>query len=117
MKISQEVENRIKRLSEDGLYDREIAKLVGISAHRVSYCRKKLGILRPRGAQYHTLYTMYDGKTSEYLFEGTVAECANFAGVQESTIRQYRSRFLAGQKPKYEIHSEDFGRPIMRVAK
>lgn len=116
MKMSQEVENRIKRLSENGLYDREIAKRVGISARRVSYWRKKLGIIRPKGAQYHTLYTMYDGKTSEYLFEGTVAECANFAGIQEATIRQYRSRFLAGQKPKYEIHSEDLGRPIGRIA-
>lgn len=116
MKISEEVKSRIKRFSEKGLYDWEIAKQVGISVQRVSYCRKKLGIVRTRGAKYHTLYTMYDGKTNEYLFEGTVAECANFAGVQESTIREYRSRFLAGQHPKYEIHSEDFGRPIGRVA-
>ena len=47
----------------------------------------------------------------QYLFEGSVKECANFLEIQEHTVREYLSRFRAGKKTPVEIYAE----PVRRM--
>ena len=63
-----------------------------------------------RGQTYHTLYTLYD-QDGQYLFEGSVKECANLLEIQEHTVREYLSRFRAGRKTPVEIYAE----PVRRM--
>lgn len=101
---------RLLEMARDGCTDREIAKAVGAATSTVSYYRKKAGIDRTRGQAYHTLYALYD-RDGQYLFEGSVKECANFLKIQEHTVREYLSRFRAGKKTPVEIYAE----PVRRM--
>lgn len=101
---------RLLEMARDGCTDRDIAKSVGVALSTVSYYRKKAGIDRSRGQAYHTLYALYD-RDGQYLFEGSVKECANFLEIQEHTVREYLSRFRAGKKTPVEIYAE----PVRRM--
>lgn len=101
---------RLLEMTRDGCTDRDIAKSVGVALSTVSYYRKKAGIDRSRGQAYHTLYALYD-RDGQYLFEGSVKECANFLEIQEHTVREYLSRFRAGKKTPVEIYAE----PVRRM--
>ena len=96
-------------MARDGCTDREIAKAVGAAPSTVSYYREKAGIDKTRGQTYRTLYALYD-RDGQYLFEGSVKECANFLEIQENTVREYLSRFRAGKKTPVEIYAEPFRR-------
>ena len=101
---------RVVEMAQSGCTDREIGKAVGAAPSTVSYYRKKAGIERDRGQTYRTLYTLYD-RDGQYLFEGSVKECANFLEIQEHTVREYLSRFRAGKKTPVEIYAE----PVRRM--
>jgi DNA-binding CsgD family transcriptional regulator len=101
---------RVVEMARSGCTDREIGKAVGAAPSTISYHRKKAGIERDRGQTYRTLYALYD-RDGQYLFEGSVKECANFLEIQEHTVREYLSRFRAGKKTPVEIYAE----PVRRM--
>lgn len=101
---------RLLEMARDGCTDREIGKAVGVAPSTVSYYRKKAGIDRTRGQACRTLYALYD-RDGQYLFEGSVKECANFLEIQVHTVREYLSRFRAGKKTPVEIYAE----PVRRM--
>ena len=98
---------KIIELAKAGMIDKDIAEETGVPTHSVTYHRQCAGFKRKKGMPYHTLYTIYDGKTGAYLYEGTVDQCARFLGVREATIREYRARYAHGIKTRYEVHSTE----------
>lgn len=94
---------RIRSMSGEGYYDREIAEELGERRGSISYYRGKIGVTKRRGAKKRTQYTLYD-RCGNYLFEGTIDRCASFLEVQEHTVREYLSRFRAGMRTPVEIH-------------
>lgn len=101
------------RLANDGMYDKDIAKQLGIPKQTVSHHRVKAGIHR-RGRALHTIYQIY-GKDGQYLFEGNVQECSRFLGIKEKTIYGYLSKFRAGRRTPVEIHAEESAIPMRRT--
>lgn len=112
--LTTKTHKELLRMAREGMYDKDIARKLGLSVQVVSYHRVQAGIRRGRGKPFHTVYQMYD-KAGNYLFEGSVQQCAEFLGVQENTIRQYISRFRAGKRTPVEIYAEDVKRPIRRT--
>lgn len=98
---------KIIELAKTGMLDKDIAEKTGVTKSSVTYHRQCAGFKRKKGMPYHTLYTIYDGKTGAYLYEGTVDQCARFLGVREATIREYRARYAHGIKTRYEVHSTE----------
>ena len=112
--MTDETLSRLLQLARNGLYDREIARRLGVKPGTCFYHRKKNGLMRRRGQPHHTLYTIY-GKDGQYLFEGNIKECATFLGVQETSVRECMSRFRAGMRTPVEIHAEDMKRSVERM--
>lgn len=93
--------NQIKELHSAGYVDREIAEELGISQTNVHYWRSKLGLEPNRTNRW---YAIYDRKTSDFIFEGRLAECCEFLGLTLCAFRRRYSRFKTGAAGKYEIY-------------
>lgn len=72
----------VERMNRLGLNDHIIAEALDLPQNTVWYCRNNLGLPVNKG-QRRPRYTVYDGKTGQYLFEGTSRECADWMGIQQ----------------------------------
>lgn len=112
--LTTKTHQELLRMAREGMYDKDIARKMGLSVQIVSYHRVQAGIRRGRGCAFHTVYQLYD-RAGNYLFEGNVQQCAEFLGVHEDTIRQYISRFRSGKRTPVEIHAEESAAPMRRT--
>lgn len=96
----------IKRLSCDGWCDAEIARRMGINQGVVRIWRTKAGLPYGRKGMHHKkkVYAVYDGKTSEFLTEGTIEEVARFLGKTMQGIYCCICRCKSGKSKKYEFY-------------
>lgn len=96
----------LKRLNEEeNLCDAEIARRLGIRSSVVWKWRNELGLpLGKSGKQCKKHYAFYDRKTTQFLCEGTLEECANILGLAMSGMHSILTRVRKGENKKYEIH-------------
>ena len=94
---------QIEELARDGWCDAEIGRRLGIDTTTARRWRVRLGIANgKKGRKYPAKrYTVYDGKSSCYLFEGTGKEIADFLGLSRKTIYSYIHLALLGKVKKY----------------
>lgn len=92
---------RLRKLSEQGLCDWQIAEQIGCSESSVTYWRYKLGLPSSYG---RLIYTVYDSKTTQFIVEGSMEKCAEYLGVARDTIMNYRWRTEHGKPCKYEVY-------------
>lgn len=90
----------------EGYVDRQIADEIGIKECKVRYWRTKLGLAPNRT---NKRFTVYDRKTSEFVFEGTLLAVCDYLGISCVAFRSRRRRFNAGAKGKYEIYEVEEG--------
>lgn len=97
-------------LVQEGWCDAEIGRRLGVDTSTARRWRVREGLpVGKKGRVSHPrIYTVYDRKTSRYLFEGTGREIADFLGLSRKTIYSYINRTLSGQTYKYEF-CEVFG--------
>lgn len=98
---------KIKRLAqEEGLCDAEIARQLGINHQSVRRWRIELGI--PKGSIGKRIskkrYTFYDRKTTQFMCEGTLEECAAVLGLSMSGMHSIVCRARQGTYKKYEVY-------------
>ena len=98
---------KIKQLAqEDGLCDAEIARRLGISHPSVHNWRTKLGI--PKGNIGKRIpkkrYAFYNRKTTQFVCEGTLEECAAVLGLSMSGMHSIVCRARQGTYKKYEVY-------------
>ena len=93
----------LRRMNQAGLNDHIIAETLGIPQTTVWYNRNKLGLPVVKRKR-HKRYTVYNGKTSEYLIEGTAKECADWLGLTREGFNSAFGLFRKGQYKKYEIY-------------
>lgn len=98
----------ICRLAREGYCDAEIGRRVGEDHAKVRYWRIKAGIPAGERNRGHfpsvKIYTFYNRRTSEYLCEGTVNQCAAALGLSPRTVYSVISRVRNGIQTKYEVH-------------
>lgn len=96
---------RIKELNEAGMNDVMISERLGISYTTVSYWRiHKLGLPRTGVYRSKKRYIVYDGKTTQFIVEGTTKECADALHLTPATFRTAKTNFEKGIYRKYEIY-------------
>ena len=93
----------IERMNKAGMNDAWISEELGMDKCTVGYWRKKLG-LTVVGNIRSKRYTVYDGKTTQFIIEGTSRECAAKLGIEIQSFRRNKMRFNRGQYKKYEIY-------------
>lgn len=94
----------IERMNKAGMNDSWIADQLGIDQTCASYWRNKLGLPvvgKNRGAK---IYTVYDGKTSQFICEGRADECAKWLGIKVKYFYYIAWMFEKGKYKKYEIY-------------
>lgn len=98
--------SEIKRLACDGWCDAEIARRLGIRAAVARKWRAKSGLPRgKKGMLYkRKVYSVYNGKTSQFLFEGHTDEIAQFLGLSTKSIYCCICRCKSGKNKKYEFY-------------
>ena len=97
--------SEIARLNAEGLNDEEIADVLGMKRCTVHYWRSiKLGL--PNTGHYRTAkrFTVYDGKTTQFLVEGTIKEICAALGMAYITFQHAKTAFERGRYYKYEIY-------------
>lgn len=95
----------VRRMNRAGMNDSAIADVLGLPQNTVWYCRTRMGLPVVLEKRNTMRYTVYDGKTSEYLFEGTARECAERMGIERQSFNRAHSLFLRGRYRKYEIYA------------
>lgn len=97
---------QIQQMARDGWCDAEIARRLGIHVSVARSWRVKAGLPYGRkGMRNKTkCYAVYDGKTSDFLFEGTIEEVAQFLGKTMGGIYSCISRNKSGKLRKYEFY-------------
>lgn len=94
---------KIEELAREGWCDAEIGRRLDIDTKTAQRWRVRYGI--PCGKKGRTYpakrYTVYDRATSQYLFEGTGKEIADFLGLSRKTIYSYIYLTLKGKGKKY----------------
>lgn len=92
-------------LYNEGLMDIEIAEIMGFAIQTVWKRRTQMGL--PKNPQHHRtakVFTVYDGKTDEYIMEGTIREIGQRLGIYETTVRSYAARTKQGVPIKYKVY-------------
>lgn len=92
-------------LYNEGLMDIEIAEIMGVAIQTVWNRRTQLGL--PKNPQHHRtakVYTVYDGRTGEYIMEGTAREITIRLNIIESTVRCYVALSKQGKDCRYKIY-------------
>ncbi len=97
---------QIEQLAKEGWCDAEIGRRLGIDTSTARRWRIKFGLpVGKKGRTYPARrYTVYERKTSRYLFEGTGKEIADFLGLSRKTIYAYIHLTLKGKVKKYEFY-------------
>lgn len=98
---------QIEQLAREGWCDTEISRRTGRAIAVVRYWRTKVGIPRGRKGNRNLSakrYAVYDGKTTQFVIEGDVRECAEYMGIKVTTFRNYKWKFEQGRYKKYEIY-------------
>lgn len=107
--------SELRRMNKAGLNDHIIAETLGLPQNTVWYNRSNLGLPVNHKRRYRR-YEVYDGKTTEYLFEGTARECAEWMGLTKKGFNSAFALFGKGKYRKYEIYEVedvDQGMPEM----
>lgn len=96
---------KIESLAKEGWCDAEIGRRLGIDTSTARRWRIKLGLLVGKNGRTYPArrYTVYERKTSRYLFEGTGKEIADFLGLSKKTIYSYIHLTMIGKTKKYEF--------------
>ena len=92
-------------LYNEGLMDIEIAEIMGFAIQTVWNRRKQLGL--PKNPQHHRtakVYTVYDGRTGEYIMEGTTREITKHLNILETTVRCYVALSKKEKHCRYKIN-------------
>lgn len=95
--------SQLRRMNQAGLNDYIISERLGVPVRTVCYNRNKLGLTVNQKRRYRR-YEVYDGKTTEYLFEGTARECAERMGITKTGFNRAFQEFFKGNYKKYEIY-------------
>lgn len=97
-------------LYADGLMDIEIAEIMGVGTSTVWDRRKKLGLPKnPCNRRTAKVFSVYDGKTGEYIMEGTVREITQRLNILDTTVRSYVVRTGREMSGKYKIYEVEKG--------
>lgn len=108
MIITTKMLTEIRRLNEAEMNDAEISEALGLKYDTVRYHRIKEG-LPSRRQKYRNRflkrYCVYDARTTEFLLEGTAAECAARLGLTVGYIYIIVTKTKQGKTGLYEIHA------------
>lgn len=102
--MTAEILSKIEEMNRKGLNDSIIAEALYCSITTVFRGRTMLGLPRVGSNRTTKRYTIYDGKTTQYIMEGTAKECAEYMGVKVHNFHALKSKFRRGLYKKYEIH-------------
>ena len=102
--MTAELLEQIREMNGQGLNDAIIAERIYCSDSTVGNWRRRLN-LPPAGInRTKKLYAIYDGKTTQFLMEGSARECAEYMGITKSAFHSHKARFERGEYKKYEIY-------------
>lgn len=105
--MTAEILSQIEGMNRKGLNDEIIAEKIFCGTSTVRKWRKVLGLPIAGVNRTKRRYALYDGKTTQYIMEGTARECAAYMGVKVETFRSAKVRFEHGRYKKYEIYEVD----------
>lgn len=95
---------QIRDMNRAGHSDAEICRKLGLPYATVNCWRKKSGLPRNKVTRMKQ-YAFYDRKTSKFLYEGNVLECAEYLGLSAKSMPNtiFRSRNGLGKYEVYEV--------------
>ena len=95
--------SQLESWAREGICDAEIGRRLGLNAKTVWTWRTRAGLKPGKKERRYPArrYTVYDRATSQYLFEGTGKEIADFLGLSRKTIYSYIYLTLKGKGKKY----------------
>lgn len=102
--MTEEILAQIEEMNRNGMNDRIIAEKIFCSTTTVARGRRLLGLSAAGINRTKKRYVLYDGKTTQYIMEGTARECADYMGMTLRSFYQNKSRFRRGTYKKYEIY-------------
>ena len=95
---------KIEQMNKKGLNDTIIGEDIGFAPNTVGYWRRKLGLPAAGINRSTKLYTIYDGRTTQFIMEGTSRECSEYMGIKPGSFHSCKVRFEQGLYKKYEIY-------------
>ena len=104
-KLKELSDHDFLELYHEGLMDVEIAEIMGVKAPTVRARRVRMGL--PKNTTYHRFtqrFSVHDGNTLEFLFEGTVREIAEYMGIKPVSVRSNIWRCRHGVVCRYLIY-------------
>lgn len=102
--MTAEILAKIEEMNKKGLNDSIIAEQLHYGETTVGTWRRRLGLPITGINRTKKRYAIYDGKTTQYIMEGSSRECAEYMGIKPESLRTLKNRFERGKYKKYEIY-------------